>query len=102
MFRMDHRVVVRSGIDEYLTGVKAAVEGLSPVELYRQPAPNSNHIAWSVWHMAGAEDHWYDRYIEGGEPVWTAEGFRTMLKLPPIAPPAGVLANAPTNRVTVF
>ncbi len=79
---MDHRDVARSGMDEYLTGIKGAVEGLTPVELYWQPSPNSNHIAWTVWHMARAEDHWYNRYIGQGEPVWTAGDFCTKLRLP--------------------
>ncbi|MFP6594483.1 MAG: hypothetical protein VB860_05850 [Dehalococcoidia bacterium] len=42
---MDHRDVARSGLDEYLTGVKSTVGGLTPVELYWQPTPNSNPIA---------------------------------------------------------
>jgi uncharacterized damage-inducible protein DinB len=79
---MDHRDVARNGLDEYLTGVKSAVDGLTPVELYWQPTPNSNHIAWTVWHMARAEDYWYNTYIGQGEMVWTAEDFCTKLRLP--------------------
>jgi len=79
---MDHRDVARNGLDEYLTGVKSALDGLTPAELYWQPTPNSNHIAWTVWHMARAEDHWYNRYIGQGEPVWTAGDFCAQLRLP--------------------
>jgi len=79
---MDHTDVARSGLDEYLTGVKLAVDGLTPMELYWQPTPNSSHIAWTVWHMARAEDYWYNGYIGQGEMVWTAGDFCTKLRLP--------------------
>ena len=32
--------------------------------------------------MARAEDHWYNRYIGQGEPVWTAGDFCAQLRLP--------------------
>lgn len=79
---MDHRDVARNGLDEYLTVLKKTVDGLTPTELYWQPSPNVNHIAWLVWHMARVEDSWYNRYIGGGEPVWTADGFCTRFRLP--------------------
>ena len=79
--RMDHRDVARNGLDEYLTGLKAAVDGLTPVELYWQPSPASNHIAWLVWHMARVEDNWYNRYIGQDEPVWIAGEFCTRFRL---------------------
>lgn len=79
---MDYTDIARSGLDEYLTGVKLAVDGLTPMELYWQPTPNSSHIAWTVWHMARAEDYWYNGYIGQGEMVWTAGDFCTKLRLP--------------------
>ena len=78
---MDHREVARNGLEEYLTGLKATVDGLTPVELYWQPSPASNHIAWLVWHMARVEDNWYNRYIGQNEPVWTADEFCTRFRL---------------------
>ena len=79
---MDHRDVTRHGLDEYLTDLKSALDGLTPVELYWQPSPNSNHIAWLVWHMARVEDGWYNGYLGQSETVWTAEGFCTRFRLP--------------------
>ncbi|MFP6679248.1 MAG: DinB family protein [Dehalococcoidia bacterium] len=78
---MDHRDVARNGLDETLSVLKSTIDGLTPVELYWQPAPNSNHIAWTVWHMSRAEDHWYNRYIGQGEPVWTSGEYFTKLGL---------------------
>lgn len=78
---MDHRDVARNGLEEYLSGLKSTLAGLTPVELYWQPSPSSNHIAWLVWHMARVEDGWYNRYIGGGEPVWTEDGFCTRFRL---------------------
>ena len=52
--RMVHRAVTRHGLDEYLTDLKTALDGLTPAELYWQPSPNANHIAWLVLaHGAG-------------------------------------------------
>ncbi len=79
---MDFRDVARQALTEYLDGLKKALDGLTPAELYWQPSPNANHIAWLVWHMARVEDNWLNVYIGRGEPVWTADGWAEKFGLP--------------------
>lgn len=87
--RMVHRVVTRHGLDEYLTDLKTALDGLTPVELYWQPSPNANHIAWLVWHMARVEDNWYSIYIAQGDPVWITADYCTRFRLPAVGNGSG-------------
>ena len=78
---MAHREATRYGLAEYLTDLKSALDGLTPVELYWQPSPNSNHIAWLVWHMARVEDSRYNGYIGGNETVWVTGDYPTRFRL---------------------
>jgi hypothetical protein len=43
---------IRSGLEEYLQGLRKAVEGLTQAELRWQPTLNTYNIGWQVWHMA--------------------------------------------------
>ncbi len=79
---MDFRDIARNGLEEYLSNLKGSVDGLTPVELYWQPSPNSNHISWLVWHMARVEDGWYNVRIGGGAPVYETGGFVERWGLP--------------------
>ena len=36
--------------------VRAAVDGLSPDELVRPPAPGANSVGWLVWHLTRVQD----------------------------------------------
>lgn len=47
---------VRGGLEEYLQGLRSALEGLTSPEARWQPTLHTNHIAWLVWHMARVED----------------------------------------------
>ncbi|WP_431974518.1 mycothiol transferase [Micromonospora haikouensis] len=37
--------------------VRAAVDGLSPEQLRRAPAPGANPVGWLVWHLTRVQDH---------------------------------------------
>ncbi|WP_036375020.1 DinB family protein [Micromonospora sp. ATCC 39149] len=37
--------------------VRAAVDGLSPEQLRRAPAPGGNPVGWLVWHLTRVQDH---------------------------------------------
>ena len=39
-------------LDEYLTELRRALDGLTPEERRFQPSPDSHHIDFAVWHMA--------------------------------------------------
>ncbi len=61
---------IKSAYDEYLQELKKAIDGVSQAEAYSQPAPDSNHIAWIVWHMARVEDYWINGVLKGAGQVW--------------------------------
>ena len=79
---------IQSGLDEYLQGLKRAIEGLTPAEIRWQPTPHTNHIAWLVWHMARVEDVWVSR-LRGRPAVWQADGWAERFHMDPMSSGAG-------------
>ncbi len=54
--------------------IHQATEGLTDEQLYYQPSPDTNSIAWLIWHLS----RWRDKIsaaIAGEEQVWTNEGW---------------------------
>ncbi|WP_320068592.1 mycothiol transferase [Micromonospora sp. RTGN7] len=49
--------------------VRAAVQGLSPEQLRRVPAPGANPIGWLVWHLTRIQDH-HVADLLGAEQIW--------------------------------
>lgn len=78
-----------SGFKEYLQELKHAVDGLSSAEIRWQPTPQSNHIAWLVWHMGRAEDWWINRHLRNTTEVWVAEGWASRFAMDPESNGAG-------------
>jgi hypothetical protein len=62
-------------------GVGAILEGISPEQLEYQPVPESNTIAWLVWHLTRVQD---DHIAAAAdiEQVWTSQGWHERLALP--------------------
>lgn len=73
---------IKSGLNEYYGKLKQTVEGLSPEELRWQPGPESNHILWTVWHMARVSDRWANSTVLGGDELWTSGGWAERLGMP--------------------
>ncbi|MCZ6539289.1 MAG: DinB family protein [Chloroflexi bacterium] len=73
---------IKSGLNEYYGKLKQSVEGLTPEELLWQPAPESNHILWTVWHMARVSDRWANSTMLGGEELWARDGWAERLGMP--------------------
>ena len=58
-----------------------ATAGLSDEQLYYQPTPETNSIAWLLWHLS----RWRDASSAGisGEPqVWVSEGWAARYDMP--------------------
>lgn len=72
---IDFKDAIRSGLEEYLDGLKRAVDGLTPAELRWQPTLASNSISWIVWHMARVEDRWVNRVLRGDVERWIRDGW---------------------------
>ena len=66
---------IKSGLEEYLDGLKKAVDGLTSAELRWQPTLTSNSISWIVWHMARVEDRWVNRVLRGDVERWIKDGW---------------------------
>lgn len=73
---------IKSGLNEYYGKLKETVEGLTPEELLWQPAPESNHILWTVWHMARVSDRWANSTVLGNEELWVRDGWADRLGMP--------------------
>ncbi len=80
---------LQSAYDEYLAALKKAVDGVSDTEAYTQPAPDTNHIAWLVWHMARVEDYWLNGVLSGKEQQWTRGGWDKKFGMDPEGRGAG-------------
>ena len=61
--------------------VKRTLEELPPEQLYYQPTPDTNSIAWLIWHLS----RWRDKISAAvaGEPeVWVGEGWADRFGMP--------------------
>ncbi len=79
---MDFRDVTKSALTEYRQHLDRALDGLTPTELHWQPTPTSNHILWTVWHIARVEDRWIMTYVADEEEVWIRDRWCEKLRLP--------------------
>jgi Protein of unknown function (DUF664) len=61
--------------------VHPAVNGLSLEELAFRPDPESNSIAWLVWHLTRIQDD-HVAGLHGGEQAWKAGGWAERFALP--------------------
>jgi hypothetical protein len=59
----------------------AAVEGLDKDQLAHRPAPDTNSIAWLIWHTARVQDAQI-AHLAGTEQVWNTGGWVDRFKLP--------------------
>ena len=49
--------VLKDALDRNERYMLSAVEGLSPEELRRRPAPESNPLGWLMWHLTRVQDY---------------------------------------------
>lgn len=78
---MDFKQLVRMALDEYTEDLHRALGGLTPEERRFQPAPDSHHIDFTVWHMARVEDDWVQRFGQQTATVWERDGWPNTLGL---------------------
>lgn len=60
---------------------RTAVEGLTPEDLVREPAPGANTVGWLVWHTARVEDHHVAELLHGPQ-VWEGDRWPARFGLP--------------------
>ena len=79
---MDFKDILKAALAEYMKDLQGALDGLTPDERRFQPSPESNHIDFTVWHMARVEDTLLNRVIRRTEQVWERDGWAERLGLP--------------------
>ena len=62
-------------LSDYRLRFLCAIEGLSPEELAWRPNPESNSIAYIVWHVTRVEDRWLQCFAKDVDEVWTRDGW---------------------------
>ena len=68
------RTPLFAALGEMKENLDTALDGLSAEELRYQAKPDSNHIAWLVWHTTRAEDMWVGIATRSDQ-VWVSGGF---------------------------
>ena len=94
---MDFREIVRMGLEEYMSELRVALDGLTTEERRFQPGPASHHIDFAVWHMARVEDHWIQRFAISAREIWRRDGWHEKLGLPERGSGFGFKAEQVTN-----
>ena len=79
---MDFKDIIRMALDEYLSELRRALDGLTSEERRFQPSPEAHHIDFAVWHMARAEDDWLQRFARRSDTVWKRDSWPSRLGLP--------------------
>ncbi len=78
---MDGVAVLQDGFGRIGEIAHGVLDGLGERELTARLGPESNTIAWLVWHLARVEDAQVAD-LAGTEQVWTAQGFVERFGLP--------------------
>jgi uncharacterized damage-inducible protein DinB len=61
--------------------VRGAVQGLSPADLERAPAPGANTVGWLVWHLTRVQDD-HVAEVAGRAQVWDEGDWAPRFGLP--------------------
>ena len=79
---MDFKDIIKMALDEYMSELRRALDGLTSEERRFQPGPDAHHIDFAVWHMARVEDDWVQRFAQRADTVWKGGGWPSKLGLP--------------------
>ena len=76
---------VRQVLERNDSFISGALDGLSLDDVHHQPGPDSNSIAWLVWHLARVQDNHVSAMADK-QHVWLTEGWvdRFALGLEPL------------------
>ncbi len=73
--------ILMDGFERIRDAVHPAVNGLSEEDLAYRADPESNSIAWLVWHLTRIQDD-HVTGLSGEEQAWTANGWAERFALP--------------------
>lgn len=78
---MEIVALIEQTLGDYWQRMELALEGLTPAELEWRPDPESNSIAFIVWHVARVEDRWIQVFAQDLPDVWTKDSWHGKLGL---------------------
>ncbi|SCL23587.1 Protein of unknown function [Micromonospora rhizosphaerae] len=78
---MDVNDLLTEAYDRVPELVGSAVDGLTPEQLRRAPAPGANPVGWLVWHLTRIQDH-HVADLLGEEQVWVSGDWAGRFGLP--------------------
>ena len=78
---MDLSALLEDGFGRIREAVHQVLDGVRPEHLCVRPGPESNTIAWLVWHLARVQDD-HIAGVAGTEQVYTAEPWHERFALP--------------------
>ena len=85
---MDWRDLIIDGYGRIFELLDPALQGLSPVELDKQPKAGCNSLGWTIWHLARGQDS----QIAGlgkSEQLWLKDGWHKRFNRPADAEDSG-------------
>lgn len=75
------RQLLTDGFGRIRDGVPAVVDGLAADDLLWRPDPESNHLAWLLWHLSRQQDAQVAA-VAGRDQAWQSAGFVDRFALP--------------------
>ena len=79
---MNFKDILKAALSEYMEELEYALRGLTDDERRFQPTPESNHIDFTLWHMARVEDSIINRRLRHDRHIWERDGWHEKLALP--------------------
>ncbi len=79
---MEAKELVLRSLEQSQGYLTKALDGLTQKEVTWSPKPESNSIAFIIWHMTRVEDFFINRVIQHGKELYEAEGWQEKLGTP--------------------
>jgi DinB family protein len=79
---MEAKDIVLDALERIRSILHRTLAGLTLDELYRQPTPDSNSIAWLTWHLTRVQDNGIAGLF-GQEQAWISQGWHAQFDMEP-------------------
>ena len=79
---MEAKDIVLDGLERIRNVLRRTLAGLTLDEIYRQPRPDTNSIAWLVWHLTRVQDNGLSGLF-GQEQAWISQGWHAQFGMAP-------------------
>lgn len=81
---MDAKDLLVEALERIRSRTQRTLDDLTLKDVHRQPSPDSNSIAWLIWHLTRVQDTSLSG-IMGIEQAWVIDGWHAKFGLPPDA-----------------